>query len=142
MGKLLDLIILDTRNYDRSITSLEWNDEYITMISDDPSRTLMGSRQENWFYRSLSESKERGATWRIVGNQIIFSRITENYGSGEIISGDNWNVSFKLQYLSFSLSDFCRATSRTETELLSICTTTTLTTMCSSLVTATRTGYV
>ncbi|WXC51258.1 hypothetical protein QX201_010959 [Fusarium graminearum] len=91
MGKLLDLIILDTRNYDRSITSLEWNDEYITMISDDPSRTLMGSRQENWFYRSLSESKERGATWRIVGNQIIFSRITENYGSGEIISGDNWN---------------------------------------------------
>ncbi|GKT44509.1 alkaline phosphatase D [Colletotrichum spaethianum] len=89
MGKLLDLIILDTRNYDRSITSLGWNDEYIDLIRDDPSRTLMGSRQENWFYRSLSESNERGATWRLVGNQIIFSRIVES--DDGILSGDNWN---------------------------------------------------
>ena len=99
MGKLLDLIILDTRNYDRSITSLDWNDGYIDMIRDDPSRTLMGSRQENWFYKSLSESKDRGATWRIIGNQIIFSRITENYGSGEILSGDNWSVSSETDCL-------------------------------------------
>lgn len=96
MGKLLDLIILDTRNYDRSITSLNWNDGYIDLIRDDPSRTLMGSRQENWFYKSLSESKDRGAAWRIIGNQIIFSRITENYGSGEILSGDNWSVSLEI----------------------------------------------
>jgi alkaline phosphatase D len=91
MGKLLDLVVLDTRNYDRSITSLGWNDEYIDMIRDDPSRTLMGSRQENWFYRSMSESQERGATWRIVGNQIIFSRIFENDDGA--MSEDNWNVS-------------------------------------------------
>jgi len=96
MGKLLDLIILDTRNYDRSITSLNWNDGYIDLIRDDASRTLMGSRQENWFYKSLSESKDRGAAWRIIGNQIIFSRITENYGSGEILSGDNWSVSLEI----------------------------------------------
>ncbi|SPO06053.1 related to alkaline phosphatase D precursor [Cephalotrichum gorgonifer] len=89
MGKLLDLIVLDTRNYDRSITSLGWNDHYIDLIRDDPSRTLMGSRQENWFYRSLSESKERGAAWRIIGNQIVFSRTyTNDKGS---MSGDNWN---------------------------------------------------
>lgn len=99
MGKLLDLIILDTRNYDRSITSLDWNDGYIDMIRDDPSRTLMGSRQENWFYKSLTESKDRGAAWRIIGNQIIFSRITENYGSGEILSGDNWSVSSEIDCL-------------------------------------------
>ncbi|EWY97745.1 alkaline phosphatase [Fusarium oxysporum NRRL 32931] len=91
MGKLLDLIILDTRNYDRSITSLDWNDNYIDMIRDDPSRTLMGGRQENWFYRSLSKSKDRGAAWRIVGNQIIFSRITEDWGNGEVLPGDNWS---------------------------------------------------
>lgn len=35
----------------------------------------MGSHQENWFFRQLSESKERGATWRVIGNQMIFSRI-------------------------------------------------------------------
>lgn len=50
----------------------------------------MGSRQENWFYRSLKESKDRGAAWRIVGNQIIFSRLYED-DSG-VLSGDNWNV--------------------------------------------------
>ncbi|KAM5358482.1 hypothetical protein ACJZ2D_015240 [Fusarium nematophilum] len=91
MGKLLDLIILDTRNYDRSITSLGWNDEYIDTIRDDPSRTLMGPRQENWFYRSLSESKERGATWRLIGNQIIFSRITEDHDGTVVLPSDNWS---------------------------------------------------
>lgn len=50
----------------------------------------MGSRQENWFYRSLSESKDRGATWRVIGNQIIFSRISES-GDGSL-PGDNWSV--------------------------------------------------
>ncbi|KAK5073211.1 hypothetical protein LTR64_000378 [Lithohypha guttulata] len=77
MGKLMDLIMLDTRSYDRSITSLGWNDEYVYEISNDAGRSLMGSRQENWFYNNLLASKERGATWRIIGNQIIFSRINE-----------------------------------------------------------------
>ncbi|KAI1780031.1 PhoD-like phosphatase-domain-containing protein [Hypoxylon cercidicola] len=87
MGNLLDLIILDTRNYDRSITSLNWNDEYIDLIRNDASRTLMGSHQENWFYNQLSTSSNRGATWRIIGNQIVFSHIVESYGFGT----DNWN---------------------------------------------------
>ncbi|KAL8814739.1 MAG: hypothetical protein Q9223_006057 [Gallowayella weberi] len=87
MGKLMDLIVLDTRNYDRSITTLGWNDDYIGLISDDAGRTLMGSHQENWFYRQLSESANRSATWRIIGNQIIFSRVIEEFG----VNGDNWN---------------------------------------------------
>ena len=49
----------------------------------------MGSHQENWFYGQLSKSAQRGATWRIVGNQIVFSHIVESSG----LSGDNWNVS-------------------------------------------------
>lgn len=51
----------------------------------------MGPRQESWFYNSLSESSERGAAWRIIGNQLIFSRLFENDDGG--MSGDNWNVS-------------------------------------------------
>jgi alkaline phosphatase D len=49
----------------------------------------MGSRQENWFYRQLSNSAKRGATWRIVGDQIIFSDIKESFGPNY----DNWGVS-------------------------------------------------
>lgn len=78
MGKLLDLIMLDTRNYDRSITSLTGNEDYIYEISNDAGRSLMGSQQENWFYRQLSESADRGAAWRIIGNQIIFSRMNDS----------------------------------------------------------------
>jgi alkaline phosphatase D len=87
MGKLLDLIMLDTRNYDRSITSLGWNDDHIEKVMDDAGRTLMGSRQENWFYRKLSESDARGATWRLVGNQIIFSHI-----NNAKLNTDTWDV--------------------------------------------------
>ncbi len=88
LGKMVDLIMLDTRNYDRSITTLDWNDQYIYEISDDAGRSLMGGRQENWFYNSLIESANRGAVWRIIGSQIVFSRIntTSWYGSFEVCS--------------------------------------------------------
>ncbi|KAK2612725.1 hypothetical protein QQS21_001176 [Conoideocrella luteorostrata] len=89
MGKLLDLVILDTRNYERGITDLYWNKDYISRISDEQSRSLMGARQENWFYRTLSQSKERGATWRVIGNQIIFSRIFQN--DEWDTNGDAWD---------------------------------------------------
>ncbi|KAF7525336.1 hypothetical protein G7054_g11123 [Neopestalotiopsis clavispora] len=87
MGRLLDLVMLDTRYYDRSISITDLNDGYIARIKDDASRTMMGSRQENWFYRQLTESRDRGTTWRIIGNQVIFSHIIESFG----INGDNWN---------------------------------------------------
>ncbi|KNG50813.1 alkaline phosphatase [Stemphylium lycopersici] len=91
MGKLFDLIILDTRNYDRSITTLNENDDYIEDIRDDAGRSLMGSRQENWFYNQLSKSHERGATWRIVGNQIIFSRMNNSAVYSNWLNADQWD---------------------------------------------------
>jgi alkaline phosphatase D len=87
MGTLFDLIVLDTRNYDRSITSLGWNDAYIDLIRNDASRSLMGSHQENWFYRQLTASSQRGAAWRVIGSQVIFAQIAESFG----LNGDNWN---------------------------------------------------
>jgi len=107
MGTLLDLVMLDTRNYDRSITTLGWNDDYVAEIKDDAGRTLMGSRQENWFYNQLSKSSDRGAVWRIVGNQIIFSNINGSATSstGESLNADQWDVSLLF---SFLLPDSCR----------------------------------
>ncbi|KAL8740706.1 MAG: hypothetical protein Q9184_008461, partial [Pyrenodesmia sp. 2 TL-2023] len=70
IGSMLDLVILDTRQYDRSITDLYWNTDYVRQISNDASRSLMGSRQENWFFSQLTNSAERGATWRLIGSQI------------------------------------------------------------------------
>ena len=93
IGSLFDLIMLDTRHYDRSITDLYWNTHYVHQISDDAGRSMMGSRQENWFYDSLSSSADRGATWRIIGSQTVFSRINESvaYGNVDPLDYDAWD---------------------------------------------------
>ncbi|KAF3917947.1 hypothetical protein ABW20_dc0110240 [Dactylellina cionopaga] len=72
-GNLVDLVMLDTRQYDRSVTDLYYNYDYISSISNEANRSQMGPRQEAWFFRQLSESKSRGATWRLVGSQTVFS---------------------------------------------------------------------
>ncbi|QDS72810.1 hypothetical protein FKW77_006619 [Venturia effusa] len=110
MGTLFDLIMLDTRQYDRSITGelrmnifsgheanleldLYWNTEYIHEISNDAGRSMMGSRQENWFYNQLTSSQERGAQWRIIGSQTVFSRQIESlvYGDTNPLDYDAWD---------------------------------------------------
>ncbi|KAF2493175.1 phosphodiesterase/alkaline phosphatase D precursor [Lophium mytilinum] len=93
IGKVLDLIMLDTRQYDRSITDLYWNTDYVHSISDDAGRSMMGSRQENWFYNQLSSSSSRGAAWRIVGSQTVFSRLNESvaYGLENPLDYDAWD---------------------------------------------------
>ncbi|KAL8974643.1 MAG: hypothetical protein Q9197_001131 [Variospora fuerteventurae] len=84
IGSLLDLVILDTRQYDRSITDLYWNTDYIRQISNDAGRSMMGSRQENWFFNQLISSARRGATWRVIGSQTVFSRINASSAFGNV----------------------------------------------------------
>lgn len=110
MGKLLDFVVLDTRNYDRSITDLcelitehsmswltilsDWNTPYLYDIKNDTGRSMMGPRQEHWFYRQLIRSKRRGAAWRIIGNQVVFSRIntTSWFGTAaQPFNTDQWD---------------------------------------------------
>lgn len=57
------MIMLDTRNYDRSITDLYYNTKDIIAVSGDSDRSLTGWRQQAWLYEQLAENKERGATW-------------------------------------------------------------------------------
>ncbi|KAK5129955.1 hypothetical protein LTR08_002672 [Meristemomyces frigidus] len=93
IGSLFDLIMLDTRQYDRSITDLYWNTGYVHSISNDAGRSLMGSRQENWFYNELSTSADRGARWRVIGSQTVFSRVNESvaYGNVNPLDYDAWD---------------------------------------------------
>jgi alkaline phosphatase D len=85
--------MLDTRQYDRSITDLYWNTEYIDAIANDAGRSMMGSRQENWFYNQLSASANRGARWRVIGSQTVFSRVNESvaYGNVSPFDVDAWD---------------------------------------------------
>ncbi|PGH08651.1 hypothetical protein AJ79_05933 [Helicocarpus griseus UAMH5409] len=91
LGKLLDLIILDTRHYDRSITDLYLNNAYIKKLADDIGRSMMGPRQEHWFYETLKSSAKRQATWRVIGSQTVFSRVDQTGSIGFGVNVDTWD---------------------------------------------------
>ncbi|KAG7092318.1 hypothetical protein E1B28_008679 [Marasmius oreades] len=78
IGKLLDLSMLDTRQYDRDLTDVYYNTEYVNTIAAFENRSLMGDAQESWFYDTLSRSKARGAVWRVVGQQIVFTQLNQS----------------------------------------------------------------
>ncbi|KAJ7470691.1 PhoD-like phosphatase-domain-containing protein [Mycena latifolia] len=78
IGKLLDLTMLDTRQYDRDVTDVNYNHgtlDLVVSLSTFANRSLMGAAQEKWFFDTLTESKNRGAIWRIVGQQIVFTQL-------------------------------------------------------------------
>ncbi|KAJ7063224.1 PhoD-like phosphatase-domain-containing protein [Mycena amicta] len=93
IGKLLDLTMLDTRQYDRDITDVTYN-HVVAALATQKDRSLMGAAQEKCsfsllyplipltvavgFADTLVESQNRGAIWRIVGQQIVFTEITLN----------------------------------------------------------------
>ena len=65
--------MLDTRNYDRSITTLGWNDHYITELLNHAGRTLMGSLQENWYVSAFFPLEETFADANALGSTISWS---------------------------------------------------------------------
>ena len=45
-------------------------------ILNDPSRHMLGPKQEAEVLRALSKSKAEGETWRVIGNQVLMGRLT------------------------------------------------------------------
>ncbi|HEX8902177.1 alkaline phosphatase D family protein [Vitreimonas sp.] len=45
--------------------------EFRRTILDDPNRSVMGATQEQWFARTLAESKQRGQAWQIISQQVV-----------------------------------------------------------------------
>ena len=70
-GSLAELVMLDTRGVrDRQVDG-----DDITGLAD-ANRRLMGARQEAWLYDTLAASQRTGVRWRLLGQQILFSRLT------------------------------------------------------------------
>ncbi|KAI0065426.1 hypothetical protein BV25DRAFT_1913479 [Artomyces pyxidatus] len=75
IGKLLDLTMLDTRQYDRDLTDVYYNTECTQLMY---CLCIFLDDEENWFMESLTQSKARGAVWRVVGQQIVFTQLNES----------------------------------------------------------------
>ncbi|MEE4203498.1 MAG: alkaline phosphatase D family protein, partial [Halieaceae bacterium] len=83
VGDLADLIMLDTRLHGR--------DQQLSYFTDLPkaenpvvfrdqvlaaqSRTILGADQEAWLASQLAASKDRGATWQVLGQQVLMGRV-------------------------------------------------------------------
>ncbi|KAL2132391.1 hypothetical protein VTI74DRAFT_3868 [Chaetomium olivicolor] len=97
LGTLFDLMMLDTRQYARDLTVLGGfagiggNSAEVEKLVDLQNRTIMGFNQEKWFYDQLTASSERGARWRIVGNQVVFSRMTLGILGSKPFNRDQWD---------------------------------------------------
>jgi len=79
-GNLADLIMIDTR--------LEGRQEQLGVSGaavTDPTRTLLGNTQREWFKNQLSTST---AQWKIIGNQVMVSPLKI---AGTPVNEDQWD---------------------------------------------------
>ena len=78
-GNLLDVHVLDTRQY-RSDQNRE--------LRLDPSRTILGDDQERWLLANLAGETAR---WNVLGQQVFFSQRDFTAGPNQSFSDDAWD---------------------------------------------------
>jgi alkaline phosphatase D len=87
-GALARFWVLDTRQYrsdqacndgEQNVPCGEWA---------DPSRTLLGERQERWLTSGLSSSNAR---WRVLANQVMVAPYDTVGGGPQRVSMDKWS---------------------------------------------------
>ena len=83
IGNLADLIMLDTRLhgrdeqliYQRDIPKAGGAEAFVKNMLMDPNRSILGADQENWLASQLAAGKDRGATWQIIGQQVLMGKV-------------------------------------------------------------------
>jgi alkaline phosphatase D len=85
-GDLASLMMVETRLAARG-EPLDYDDRTLPVVDgkpdvahfrkllNDPSRQMMGARQEQWLAGELDRSVKAGETWQILGNQVVMARI-------------------------------------------------------------------
>jgi alkaline phosphatase D len=88
-GDLVDLIMLDTRHAGRDQPVADPCD---TAGIEATERQLLGATQETWFFDELTRSAQRGARWRIVGQQVMVGQLVNVLDPAAcIFSPDQWD---------------------------------------------------
>ncbi len=95
-GNLADLLMLDTRLYGRdkqsAVKPINASVGYPAndAIINDPARTLLGFDQEAWLDAKLVASKQRGTTWRLLGQQVMMAQLSVS-GGQTLFNLDQWD---------------------------------------------------
>ncbi|WP_435211625.1 alkaline phosphatase D family protein [Luminiphilus sp. nBUS_16] len=84
VGDLADIIMLDTRlegrdeqlDYRRDLLDAKRPPEvFEATLRRNPERTLLGEDQFHWLANQLAASKDRGAPWQFLGQQVLMGKI-------------------------------------------------------------------
>jgi alkaline phosphatase D len=87
-GSLLDLSVLDTRQY-RSNQACNGTSATGCAAALDPSRTILGAEQERWLFEQLANAR---ATWTVLGQQVpTFARNLVKFNPQGQFSMDKWD---------------------------------------------------
>jgi alkaline phosphatase D len=86
-GDLFDLVLLDTRFAGRS-QMIASNCDRVGI--EDPERSLLGAEQEAWLFEALRASHDRGAGWRLVGQQVMLAQLSDA-SLGCVTHPDQWD---------------------------------------------------
>ena len=62
--------------------------EFRRTVLDDPRRSMMGAAQEQWFARTLAESKQRGQPWQLVTQQVVVGDQIAPTGFSNLLPAD------------------------------------------------------
>jgi alkaline phosphatase D len=79
-GDLMDFYVLDTRQF-RS-------DQVAPAKRNDPDRTVLGDKQENWLRQALAGPTAR---WNVLAQQVFFSQRDFTAGPEQGFSDDSWD---------------------------------------------------
>jgi len=87
-GNLAEFNVLDTRQYRDNQVGSGFPGGPIHPDASDPSRTLMGTEQEQWLLKNLQDSR---AQWNVIAQQTIMAQF--DYDPGEVLSinRDQWD---------------------------------------------------
>lgn len=83
-GALADLIMLDAR----SLRDLQVASDDLPALTDS-RRTMLGAAQEAWCLDQLRESRRAGTAWRLLGQQVLFARMTPE--GQKVRNADSWD---------------------------------------------------
>ena len=83
IGDLADLIMLDTRlvgrdeqlDYGKGIERAGSVEAFLKNDLYNPERQMLGKEQEAWLQQALQSSKARGATWQVLGQQVLMGKL-------------------------------------------------------------------
>lgn len=87
-GAVAQFTVMDTRQYRSDQACGDGTKQIPCDNWADPSRTLMGDRQEKWLLDGISSSK---AKWQVLANQVMMAPYDSLAGDGQRESMDQWS---------------------------------------------------